>query len=359
MAPPLIKIAESQDALAAFVHFQDVVYESRPARWPASVQFDLRVLRGEHPFAQGRTMRPFLAYERGRVVARVLAVIDAHYQRHWQERLGHLWWFEALPGSREAVRRLMDEACAWLQQHGAEAARAGYGMLEFPFVIDDYESLPPTILRHNPPYYHTLLKNAGFELEKGFVDYKIAVRPELIVRWESALTAARRAGYSILPLREVPEHRRVPEFTATFNEAFRSHWGWTPFTEAEMRSLFAALAPLGMLETSVLAYRDDEPVGMLLVTPEHSSDAVLRPGRVLSDAERLNVLAIGVCAAARGKGVNLAMAGYGLLQLVRRGAKYLSYTLVVDDNWPSRRTGEKLGGYVCANYVAYRRNFRR
>ncbi|MEW6297750.1 MAG: hypothetical protein AB1671_08430 [Thermodesulfobacteriota bacterium] len=358
MAPPLIEIAESQDALAAFAHFQDVVYESRPARWPASVQFDLRVLRGEHPFARGRTMRPFLAYERGRVVARVLAVIDAHYQRHWQERLGHLWWFEALPGSREAVQRLMDEACAWLQQHGADAARAGYGMLEFPFVIDEYESLPPTILRHNPPYYHTLLKNAGFESEKGFVDYKIAVRPELVARWESALTAARRAGYDILPLRDVPEHRRVPEFTATFNETFRSHWGWTPFTEAEMRSLFAALAPLGMLETSVLAYRDDEPVGMLLVTPEHSGDAVLRPGRVLADAEKLNVLAIGVCAAARGKGVNLAMAGYGLLQLVRRGAKYLSYTLVLDDNWPSRRTGEKLGGYVCANYVAYRRNFR-
>jgi hypothetical protein len=32
--------------------------------------------------------------------------------------------------------------------------------------------------------------------------------------------------------------------------------------------------------------------------------------------------------------------------------------MVLDDNWPSRRTGEKLGAQVCANYLVYRRNFR-
>jgi hypothetical protein len=30
---------------------------------------------------------------------------------------------------------------------------------------------------------------------------------------------------------------------------------------------------------------------------------------------------------------------------------------VVDDNWPSRRTAEKLGARVCSNYLVYRREF--
>ncbi len=60
---------------------------------------------------------------------------------------------------------------------------------------------------------------------------------------------------------------------------------------------------------------------------------------------------------ARGRGVNLAMAAYSYLHLIRIGSKYLSYTLVLDDNWPSRRTAEKLGAKVCANYVTYRRTF--
>jgi hypothetical protein len=72
----------------------------------------------------------------------------------------------------------------------------------------------------------------------------------------------------------------------------------------------------------------------------------------------INILAIGVCESARGQGVNLAIAAYAYLELVRRGAKYLSYTLVVDDNWPSRQTAERLGAFVCANYMVYRRNFR-
>ena len=57
--------------------------------------------------------------------------------------------------------------------------------------------------------------------------------------------------------------------------------------------------------------------------------------------------------------VNLAMSSYAYLECVKRGQTYVSYTLVLDDNWPSRRTGEKLGGEVCGNYLVYRRNFRR
>lgn len=358
MAMLTVETPEGTEALTEFVRFRDQIYANYSARWSTSVRFDLSVLSGQNPFSAGRRFHPLLVRDDGQVVARVLAVIDTRYQQHWQERLGHLWWFEALPDSHAAVSLLMDEACTWLRQQGAEAARAGSGMLEFPFLIDAHEALPPNILRQNPAYYHALLKNAGFESEKGWVDYKIAVSLELTVRWQSMLEAGRRAGYEITPLREVPADRRVREFTETFNDTFQRHWGSVPYTETEMAMLLSALEPLGTLDASVLAYRDGQPVGMLLLTPEHANHAVLQVGRTLRADEKLNVLAIGVRTPARGRGVNLAMAGYGLLELVRRGAQYVSYTLVLDDNWPSRRTGEKLGGHVCANYMVYRRNFR-
>jgi hypothetical protein len=344
--------------LTEFVEFYNRVYADRTARWRAPVRFQLSILNGQSPFAAGRTLRPFVVREGETVLARVLAVVDARYNQHWQDRLGHLSLFEALPETREAVRLLMDEACDWLQSQDTQAARVGSGLLDFPFVIDAYDQLPPNILRYNPPYYHALLKDAGFETEKSYIDYKIAVRPELVARWESALEAAHRAGYEIVPLRDIPEDRRVAEFTATFNDTFQTHWGWTPYAEAEVASLFAGIASIGGLETSVMAYERGEPVGLLLLTPEHTSDVILQAGRTLHESEKLNVLAIGVREAARGRGVNLAMASYGFLELVRRGATYLSYTLVLDDNWPSRRTAGKLGAAICANYVVYRRNFR-
>lgn len=315
------------------------------------------VLTGGSAFAEGRTLRPLVAREDGRIVARVLAMIDDRYVRHWNEPLGHLVMFEAMPDTGEAVKRLIDEACEWFRARGIVAARAGFGMLEFPFVIDDYEALPPSTSRQNPPSYHNLLKNAGFESEKGWVDYKIRVTPELVARYESALEAARRAGFSIVPVKNADPKRRVRDFTSTWNDAFKAHWGAVPFSEDEVATLFGFFEMAGGLDTSVIAYRGDEPVGALMATQEATASATLKPGRVLDESEKLNFLGIGVRESARGRGVNLAMASHAYLELVRRGAKYLSYTLVLDDNWPSRRTAEKLGARIWASYVVYRRNF--
>ena len=354
-----IETPSGMDALTEFLLFHDEVYQPRSARWTALVPFQLPVLTGESPFACDRVLRPFVAREGGRVVARVLSAIDRRYQRHWHQRLGHVLMFEALPETREAVRRLVQTACEWLAAQGADAARAGMGMLDFPFVIDEQQMLPPAFVRQNPAYYQSLLKDAGFETERGFVDYRIAVSTELVARWESALEAAQRQGFEMVPLKEVPETRRVTEFTAVYNDAFKAHWGWTPFTAEEVTSMMEALAPLGMLETSLIAYRGGVPLGVLWVTPDTSFLAVLAPGRTLRAEERVNFLGIGVAAAARGRGLALGMAAHAYLELVRRGATHLSYTMVLDDNWPSRRTAEKLGAHVCANYLAYRRDLRR
>jgi len=354
-----IEIPEGTDALAEFVHFYDEVYTARAIRWPALVPFQLSVLRNQSPFAQGRTMRPFVARANGNIVARALAVVDHRYIAHWNEPLGHINMFEALPDTRDAVRLLLDRACEWLAEHGLAAARAGFGMLEFPFVIDEYDSLPPSILRQNPAYYHALLKDAGFESEQGAVDYKITATRELASRWESALAAVRRAGYDIVPLKDVPETVRAPQFTRLWNDAFKAHWGNSPFIEAELELLLGRFASPGMIDLTVFAYRAAEPVGVLWVSPEATPSAICKPGRAVRPSEKLNFLGIGVHESARGRGVNLAMASYAFLELLRRGATHLSYTLVLDDNWPSRRTAERLGASVCANYLAYRRDLRR
>ncbi len=352
-----IESPSGEEALTEFVLFQLKVYEYRSARWPAMVPVQLPMLMGDGPFAAGRKIRPFAARVDGELVARAVAIIDGHYQHHWKETLGHLVMFEALPGTRDAVKLMMDAAAGWMKANGATAARAGFGLLEFPFAIDDYGTLPPDFARQNPAYYHALLKEAGFETERGWVDYKIEVTPELVARYESALEAGRRGGFEIVPLKDVPAARRIRDFEHTWNTAFARHWGATPFSTDELGFLFDLFAIAGALETTVIAYRDGQPVGVLMVAPPSPEGAILKPGRTLADNEKLNILGIGVLENARGRGVNLAMASYSYLHLIRQGSKFLSYTLVLDDNWPSRRTAEKLGATVCANYVTYRRNF--
>jgi GNAT superfamily N-acetyltransferase len=344
--------------LAAFCAFADVVNATRGAYWPVIPDMQLPLLRGEGPSAEGRTALPLVARQDGAIVARVAAVVDERYIKHWDEQLGHLVMFEALPGTTDAVRMLMNEACDWLRGHGLESARTGMGpSFDLPYVMDEYELLPPISTRQNPPYYHSLLKEARFETEKGWVDYKIEVTPALVERWEHMVAGAEQAGFRVVTMSDVPEDRRVADFTAVWEHAFERHWGITPSSEAEWRELFDFVGPMGAYDISVLAYRDDQPVGVILGIPDLTMIATVAPGRELSGAEHLNMLGIGVHESARGRGVNLAIAARSYLELVRRGSTHVSYTLVLDDNWPSRRTAEKLGASVCANYLVYRRNF--
>jgi GNAT superfamily N-acetyltransferase len=354
-----VEFPEGKDALSEFVLFRDRVYENRSIRWPANLANGLALLMHETASGEDRTFRPIVVRDGANIAARAVAVLDARYNRHWNERLGHVISFEAMPDTREAVRMLMDAACEWLKHQGAEAARAGcLGATDMPFVVDDYESLPPMLLRHNPAYYHRLLKDAGFETERGWVDYKMPVTPELTARYESALEAARRGGFEIVPVGQVPEKRRISEYTNTFNDTFRLHWGYRPTSDAESAQTFSNLVRLGVNDLSVLAYHGSDPAGFVFLIAEATKGAVAISPRTVQESERLNVLGIGVRDAYRGRGLNLAMASYSYLELIRRGATWLSYTLVLDDNWPSRRTGEKLGGECCANYLTYRRNFR-
>ena len=102
------------DALTEFVQFADQVYAYRGAAWPASVDFQLPLLTGESPYSEGRRRHPLLARQGDQMVARAVVVVDERYNRHWQERLGHLIMFEALPEPGAATSLLLDAACDWL-----------------------------------------------------------------------------------------------------------------------------------------------------------------------------------------------------------------------------------------------------
>jgi len=355
MASLRVDVVEGRDALTDFVAFHDEVYRPRSARWGAFAPLQVPFLMGEGPFAQGRRTRALAVRDGGRLVARAVALVDERYQRHWQTPLGHLVMFEALPESGDAVRRLVDDAAEWLATNGATAMRAGWGPFDYPFAADDYETLPPAWLRQSPAYYHALLKDAGFETEQGFVDYKARVTPALVAEWERSLAAAEAGGYRVVPLAQVPAATRDATFVTLWNQAFARHWGFTPFLVPELTMLVGFFADLGMLDYSMMAFRGDEAVGALWVVPSSAEYAARAPGRALRPDEDVNVLAIAVLDVARGRGVNLAMAAKSYLALVRNGATWLGYTLVLDDNWPSRRTAEKLGARVCASYVTYRR----
>jgi hypothetical protein len=355
----------SRDAMNEFAMLPFQVYGERDAWWPPDAQNEIDLLTGRAPIAAYLEMMPFAVRRKGGIVARVTAVVNRRYNSHWNEMVGQLIHFEALPDEGQGVTAMLEEAAGWLRRRGMTAVRSGFAaFLDYPYAIDNYERLPPFLLRGSPEYYHIYFKDAGFQTEKGMTDFTIPLTPDTLARYPEMIEQAGARGIRIRSWREYGFTAAVDAWTDTTNAAFERHWGWNPITREEVRPMLAALERTEVADLSTVAIADGQVVGSVFSVPDFSQRlAKLRHGVRLDPARgggaRGALINIGVLERWRGTGANLAMAARSFTAMAQQRMKYAGYTLVLDDNWPSRRTAHKLGGSITSNFVAYRRDFQK
>jgi len=239
--------------------------------------------------------------------------------------------------------------------------RSGFAaFLDYPYAIDNYGELPSFLLRGNPPSYHRLLKNAGFETEKGQLDFTITFTGEIVDRYRRMATAT-ATGLTISSWREYGFAAAIDAWAAVTNSAFDRHWGWNPVTCEEVRPMLKPLEGTPIADLSMVAVQGRDAVGAVFCVPDLSPVlARIKPGARLGPERgggtRGALINIGVIESARGRGIAAAMAARSFLVMVERKIRYAGYTLVLDDNWASRRTASALGARITGNFVTYRRN---
>ena len=365
MSAERIRVAQV-GTLAEFEQFARLPYEvnrARDAWWPPDVQNETDLLTGRSLIAAHLDLAPFCAWRDDQLVARVSAVVNYRYNQHWNEKLGQLIHFEALANEEDAVAALLEQALSWLGQRGMESARSGFAaFLDYPYAIDNYSELPSFLLRGNPDTYHSYFKNAGFYTEKGQIDYTAPLTPVMLDRYAAMVTAAERGGVVMKSWREYGFLAAVDAWTDVTNAAFARHWGWNPISHEEIRPVLMPLQHTQVADFSVIAEIEEAPIGAVFSVPDLSPLlAHLRPGVKLrperGGGTRGALVNVGVLERARARGIAGAMAARSFTVMARSRVKFAGYTLVLDDNWASRRTAANLGARVTGNFVTYRRDF--
>jgi ribosomal protein S18 acetylase RimI-like enzyme len=357
-----IEPVTTRDGCEEFARLPYHIYAAREAWWPPDIQGEIDMITRRTHFAAYLDLEAFCARRRGRMVARVSAVVNRRYIEHWGEQLGQLIHFEAYEGEEDAAVAMLEAAADSLGARGMKAARSGFAaFLDYPYAVDGYGRLPSFLLRGNPPYYHRCFKRAGFETEKGQTDYTAELRPELLERYRRSVAAATAAGVTIKSWREFGFLAAIDAWTEVTNAAFTRHWGWNLVTKTEVRPMLMSLWESPVADLSMLAVIDDEPVGAVFSVPDLSPMlAQVRRGVRLEPhrggGTRGALINIGVKESARGRGIAAAMASQSYLKMAEQRMRYAGYTLVLDDNWASRRTAESLGAHISGNFVTYRRN---
>ncbi len=360
-----VRSLSTPEEFRRYADFAQEVYRSYPHWVPSDVHHLIDLLAGQKEAGPHWQVQPFLVEREDRILATLTAVVDDLYNSHWNERMGHLLFFEALPDADAAVSALFRAACDWLSARGCRAARASFlHGWQLPWTIDAYDVVPTVFHTYNPPYYHSYAKNAGFRTEQGMVQYEIAFTPALATRYREMVGGATASGVVLRPWRFDRLDEDAALFGQLLNETFAGHWGSPPFTMPQMHGMTEGLKDLLIPDFLAFAEVDAAPVGFVFALPDlnqalhraRGTPANAGPAAPAFDAIDRGVLQIvGVQERYRGRGINLALAARSYLAMIDRRYTSASYTIVLDDNWPSRRTAERLGGRVTRNFIMYRR----
>ena len=355
---PFVRAITSPEDHERYAEFAKSVYSGNQYWVQPDTEHVVSILGGRTPQAEHSMVQPFWVERDGKILATVTAVVDRAYNKHWNERMGHLLFFEALSDDMKAVRDLFMTACEWLSKKGCTAARLEFLFgWQLPLTIDAYEAIPTFLHTYNPPYYHSYVKDSGFVTEHGVVEYQVRFTSETRESYQSHVSRAEEQGVKLRPW----DFERLEEETALFtrlvNETFDAHWGSPQFTVREMLELTAGMRGVLVPEFLAFAEVDDEPAGFVFALPDlNQTHGRHNSGSGDSKIDRGVLLIIGVRQAFRGLGINLALGSRSFLAMMDKGYRSASYTVVLDDNWPSRRTAEKLHAHVARNFVVYRRN---
>ena len=363
-----VKALHSDEEFHRYVSFAEEVYEQNPYWVAPDAEHLVGLLNGTSPVAANAMVQPFWVEVDGKIVATLTAVIEATYNLRWNEKMGHLIFFEALPDHQHAVSELFSTACDWLKTHGCKSVRSTMLISwQLPMIIDAYDAVPTLFHTFNPPYYHSYVKNAGFATEQGAVQYQVDFTSALADRYRQMIEQA--SGVTLRPM----DFERLEEETAVFteicNDAFSEHWGMQPSNVGAMGGLTFGLKDFLIPEFIVFAEVDGQTAGVVYSLPDLNQVFHKMRGKdlesnfeeflqLLPQIDHGVLIIIGVRKQYRGRGVNLALAAKSYLAMIERGFKSASYTIVLDDNWPSRRTAEKLGCRVTRNLLIYRRELR-
>lgn len=352
--------------LETFLGLPAEVYKDDPA-YVAPTRKDVlsNLFRPDFQGAQ----RAWVALEGGRPAARIVARRSPTLRDGSGLPYGMLGFFEALPGSGEAVARLFEASIAWLRETGATPAGTVIGPMDgdtwhkHRLNAGPWDDPPFLLEPWNPPYYPALWESNGFTVLERYLSKRVDAG--LVADFlEPKRQAALAAGYR---LRRLDPRRFRDELRTIYSisvRIFARNFLYTDIPEEEFFALYAGARSL--LDPDLVWFAQTpsgEDVGFLFAFPDRLRAVAAMRGRRdplallrfllhRNEADAVNMKTVGVLPEHRRAGLGAALMGQGHRIARDKGYRFANHCLFREGN-PS---GEMDGGAgrVMRNYHLYR-----
>lgn len=230
-----------------------------------------------HPFYKTSDVEMFLARRDGRVVGRIMAILNRAHNEFHNERAGFFGFFE-VENDKQAAAALLDGARDWVRERGATVVRGPVNPstnYECALLVEGFDLDPMVMMTYNPPYYAELLEAYGMKKAMDLYAYDIGVdyfnHSNKLRRVAERL---RKKSNIIVRTVNMKDFRNeVGIIRQVYNDAWSRNWGFVPMSEEEFDHLAKDLKQIVdprvvLIAEQVIDGSTPRAVGFLLAVPD-------------------------------------------------------------------------------------------
>lgn len=269
-----------------FVNLPFQLYAGDP-NWVPPLEQNMRELVGfaKHPFHEANPVQAFLAFREGKVVGRIVGILDKGHNQRYQDKKVMFGFFECV--NEQAVADAMfDQVKFWGQQQGMTSMRGPLNPslnYELGLLVEGYGKPPTFMMTYNPEYYQTLITGYGFEKVQDLYAFSGHISKLQTLDKKLKFVAdesQRRFNVHVRPLSRRHFQRDVEMFLDIYNKSLPGTWGFVPMSDAELRHAAGGLKQLIVPELTSIAEIDGKAVGVVFALPDYNPRIKAIKGRL-------------------------------------------------------------------------------
>lgn len=357
-----------------FVQFPFDLYRDDP-NWVPPLEKTLREMVGfaPHPYHEANQVQAFLATRQGKVVGRIVGIVDHGHNQRYDDHKVMFGFFETIDDG-EVSKALLETVRHWGIEHGMTSMRGPLNPslnYELGLLVDGYDKSPTFMMTYNPPYYENRLLEYGMEKVQdlyafwGHVDMLKTLDKKMKFVVEESV---RRFNITTRQVNPRKFDEDVAMFMDIYNRSLPGTWGFVPMSEAELKHAAAGLKQLIVPELTSIAEIDGKPVGVVFALPDYNPRIRKIKGRLFpfgfirllfnrKAIKKVRLLSTNVLPEYQKWGLGLVLLNHLLPAVHRWGIQEAEFSWVLESNHLSRATLERAGTEREKTYRIYDYNW--
>lgn len=263
----------------AFVDFFYDLYRDSPYAVPYLYLAEKMTLKpGSNPAFEFCEAKCFLAYNDGKVVGRVAAIINHRANDYWKREMARFGWFDFVDDLKvsEALLLAVEK---WGKGKGMTEIAGPFGFEDMDregMLVDGFDELSSMYVNYNYPYYPKHMDRLGYRKDNDYVEYRIKVpevTPEKFARTAKLIKTRYHLEERKFSHREMTKGGKARELFNILNITYGNLYGYSQLSTEQIDTItnnYIKLADLNLVTCVVDTEKDDKMVGFGVSFPSFS-----------------------------------------------------------------------------------------